>query len=196
MDHRHARRYPSGRVWAVVLALAALLGGACGAGSGNSAARPSPTPPAVGWAGEVDDAPYIAYEKVSFERLPRARLEPAGELRLPQQVRRVAAFRLRESETSAIRFTDDAGRGWLAWQPSIVLKARREMAQQTGGQPSQVTTLGIARTEWPDSCLGVGSGEPGCTRSPIPGFRITLRLGNTTGIYHTDLRERVILAPE
>ena len=180
------------RLW--LLLVPALLTAACGVGDGNSTRQPTPTPPAVGWSGEVDDAPYVAYERVTYERLPRGRLEPAGEVRLPEQVRRVAAFKLRDSESNAIRFTDDAGRGWLAWQPTIVLRARRDFAQQQGGQPSQVTTLGVARVEWPDSCLGVDRAGRSCAQVVTPGFRITLRLGAATAIFHTDLRERVVLA--
>ena len=178
---------------ALWLVTAVLLTG-CGAGAGNGVRAPSPTPPAVGWAGEVDDAPYIAYERVSYERLPRARVEPAGEVRIPEQVRRISAFRLRESESSAIRFTDDGGQGWLAWQPTIVVRARREFARQHNAQPSQVTTLGVTRVEWPNSCLGVSSGGA-CTPAPTPGFRITLRLGSATAIFHSDLRERIVQAP-
>jgi hypothetical protein len=148
----------------------------------------------VGGSGEVDDAPYVAYERVTFERLPKQRVEPAGEVRLPQQVRRIAAFKLRDSGTSAIRFTDDAGKGWLAWQPSVVLQARREFARLFGGQPSAIMTLGVDRVEWPDSCLGVRSASSACAAGSTPGFRIVLRHANTTAYYHTDLRERVVQA--
>jgi len=179
----------------VLLILCALLLAGCGAGDANSAGKaPSATPPAVGMAGEVDDAPYTAYERVSYERLPKQRVEPAGEVRLPQQVRRVAAFKIRDSGANAIRFTDDAGRGWLAWQPNVVFQARREFARIAGGQPSQVTTLGIDRIDWPDSCLGVRTEGAACAAALTPGFRITLRLGNSTAYFHTDLRERVLQA--
>jgi len=171
----------------------ALLVAACGAGAGNGATAPSATPPAVGWNGEVEDAPYVAFEKVSYQRLPRERLEPAGEVRIPQEVRRIAAFRLRESGTHAIRYTDDAGHGWLAWQPTVVLNARRELAQRTGVQQGQITTLGVWREEWPDTCLGVPGGGT-CRTEPTPGFRVTLRIGSTTETFHTDLRERVVRA--
>jgi len=173
-----------------VLVLIAVLLVGCGAGAGNQSAQPSPSPPAVGWNGEVDDAPYVAYERVSYDRLPRGRLEPSGEVRLPQQVRRFSAFRLRDGEENAIRFTDDGGHGWLAWEPSVVLRARRDFAQAAGTQPSQIATLGVWRVLWPDSCLGVPNiGR--CTIEPTAGFRISLRAGTATATYHTDLRERV-----
>ena len=179
-----------------LLVLLASLVAACGAGAGNSGSRaaPSVTPPAVGVSGEVDDAPYVAYERVTYERLPKQRLEPAGEVRLPQQVRRIAAFKLRDSGANAIRFTDDAGKGWLAWQPSVVLQARREFARLQNGQPSQVTTLGVDRVDWPDSCLGVRPSSATCVAGVTPGFRIVLRHGNATAYFHTDLRERVVQA--
>jgi hypothetical protein len=179
-----------------LLVLALLLAG-CGAGtgnSGNSGAAPSASPPAVGVSGEVDDAPYVAYERVTYERLPKQRVEPAGEVRLPREVRRITAFKLRDSGANAIRFTDDAGQGWLAWQPSVVLQARREFARLVGGQPSAITTLGVDRVDWPDSCLGVRSSSASCVAGSTPGFRIVLRHANATAYYHTDLRERVVQA--
>jgi hypothetical protein len=180
-------------VWLLIVAV--LLAG-CGAGAGNSAVAPSATPPAVGWNGEVDDAPYVAYERVSFERLPKERLEPAGEVRLPQQVRRISAFRLRDDdETTAIRFTDDAGKGWLAWQPSIVLNVRRELARQAGTQPSEIVTLGVWRVLWEDGCLGVPSTGSACSTEPMAGFRVRVRARDVTVTYHTDLRDRVVRAP-
>jgi hypothetical protein len=179
----------------LALVVTAAVGVACGANAGDSSAVPSPSPPAVGWAAEVDDAPYVAYERVSYERLPRERVEPAGEVRLPQQVRRISAFRLRDSEDNAIRFTDDGGHGWLAWQPSILLRVRRDYAQESGAQPSQVTTLGVWRVLWPDGCLGVPSTGITCGPDPTPGFRISLRIGTAEARYHTDLRERVVRAP-
>jgi hypothetical protein len=182
-----------GALW---LLMVAVLVAGCGAGAGNTALAPSATPPAVGWNGEVDDAPYVAYERVSYERLPKDRLEPSGEVRLPQQVRRISAFRLRDDdETNAIRFTDDDGKGWLAWQPAIVLRVRRDLAQQTGAQPSQVITLGVWRVLWPDGCLGVPSTSTACSTEAAPGFRVRVRAGEETAMYHTDLRERVIRAP-
>jgi hypothetical protein len=180
----------------LLLLVVAVLVAGCGAGAGNSATAPSATPPAVGWNGEVDDAPYVAYERVSYERLPKERLEPAGEVRLPQQVRRISAFRLRDDdEDTAIRFTDDDGNGWLAWQPTIVLRVRRELAQQAGAQPSDVMTLGVWRVLWPDGCLGVASSSTVCSSEPVPGFRVRVRAGSATVMYHTDLRERVVRAP-
>jgi hypothetical protein len=177
------------------LLVAALLLAGCGAGAGNSAAEPVATPPAVGWDGEVDDAPYVAYERVSYDRLPKERVEPAGELRLPRQVRRISAFRLRDGdEANAIRFTDDGGRGWLAWQPAVVLHVRREFARQAGVQPSAIVTLGVWRVLWPDGCLGV-PGSAACAAEPAPGFRVSVRAGNAAAVYHTDLRERVVRAP-
>lgn len=186
-------------VWPrVARALPALLGlllaAACGAGGGNRAVATA-TPPAVGWAGEVDDAPYTAFERVSLERLPRQRLEPAGELRLTQQVRRIPAYRLRDSGASAIRFTDDGGRGWLAWQPTVVLRARRDFAQQEGAPPARVITLDVIRVEWPNGCLGISRPGTMCAQTVTPGFKVTLRLGAVTAVFHTDLRETVQRAP-
>jgi|GEM_PF-2100518 len=188
------RRLAVRGVVAVFMGVSAWLALACGVSdSSTGQAKAVPTPPAPGWYAEVEDASYIAYERVTYVRIPKARIEPAGEVRLTQQVRRVQSFRLKESGTSAIRFTDDAGKGWLAWQPAIVLRARREFAQAQGGQPASVTTLGVARVQWPDSCLGIA--QSGCSGESMAGFRITLRLGAATATYHSDLSDRLTRAP-
>jgi hypothetical protein len=180
----------------VMLGLVMLMGTlgaiACGAGDANTDKQAAAaTVAAPGQYGEAEDASYIAYERVGFDRLPKNRMEPAGELRLTQQVRRVQTFRVKDSGASAIRFTDDAGKGWLAWQPAIVLRVRRELAQAENGQPSQVTTLSVNRTQWPDGCLGAPGQNNSCGAATA-GFRIMLRLGSVTATYHTDLGERTI----
>src|SRR6266511_6034980 len=89
-------------VWMLLaVTLTTLLCAACGVGGSDTAREATATPPAVGWAAEVEDAPYVAYERVSLERLPRARLEQAGEVRLTQQVRRLPTYRLRDGASSA-----------------------------------------------------------------------------------------------
>jgi hypothetical protein len=193
MSANHRR--PALRLLVPVLMVLAALVGACGAGGGSGdRAAATPTPPAVGWYGEIEDASYVAYERVSLERLPRARLEPAEELRLAEQVRRVPAYRLRDGGDSAIRYTDDGGKGWLAWEPSVVLRVRRDFARAEGGQAGAVTTLGVARVQWPDSCIGVPLPERPCRAEPTPGFRVTVRLGAVTAVYHTDLGDQVLRA--
>jgi hypothetical protein len=179
---------------ATVAAPLPLLLTACGAGAGNATRDPQPPAPAVGVNGEVDNAPYVSYEKVSYERLPKSRVEAEGEVRIAQQVRRLPAYRLRDGGTSAIRFTDDAGRGWLAWQPAVVLRARRDLGQQENVTPAQITTLGVNRVDWPDACLGI-PGAGFCTQTVTPGFKVTLRYLQTVAVFHTDRESRVLRAP-
>lgn len=182
------------------LLLPALLLAACGAGSGNEsgAERPSArATPSVGASGEVEDAAYVAYERVTLERLPRARLEPEGEVRLADVARRLPAFRLRDGGPSAIRYTDDHGAGWLAWEPTVTLRARQEFARAEGKSAGGIVTLDVRRVDWPDTCLGVPrpAESPGaCRPDPTPGFQVTLRLGGTTAVYHTDRADRVARA--
>lgn len=168
---------------------------ACGAGGGPQANAPSPTPAAVGWNGTVDDVAYVAFEKVSLERLARARLVAEGEVRLSQQVRRVTAYRLRDSELSAIRYTEDGSVGWLVWQPTVVLRARREFAREQAGTAAQIVTLGVTRAQWPNTCLGIVAAGSDCGSAATPGFRVVLRLGSVTATYHTDTGERALRAP-
>jgi hypothetical protein len=77
----------------------------------------------------------------------------------------------------------------------VVVRVRREFARAEGGEPSAVVTLGVARAQWPDGCLGVPSAGRSCRSEPAPGFRVTVRLGTVTAVYHTDLREQVLRGP-
>lgn len=176
-----------------LLPLALLLLAACGAGGGEAEGEP---PVVTGAYGEMDEAPFIAYERVSLERLPKGRLEAAGEIKLAKQARRIPAYQIRDTQRSAIRFTDDRGVGWIAWQPTVAFVAKREFAKAEGRSANEVVTLSVQWADWPDSCLGVAPTDgSGCTQEATRGFRVLLRLVSVSATYHTDLDERVLRAP-
>lgn len=166
---------------------------ACGAGGREGATEP---PVVTGAYGEVDEADFIAYERVSLDRLPKSRLVAAGEIKLAKQARRIPAYQIRDTQSSAIRFTDDRGEGWVAWQPVVAFVAKREFAKAEGRSANEVVTLGVQWADWPDSCLGVAPTDgSGCTQEETRGFRVMLRLASVTATYHTDRNERVLRVP-
>lgn len=165
---------------------------AAGCGVGERASAPATAEPssAIGAVGEYAQAPYVAYERVDFTRLPRERLEADGELRFAREARRVPAYRLKDGD-SAIRYSENGTAGWLAWQPEVALRARQALAKEEGRAQTDVTVLSVVRTVWPDGCLGIARPASGCARESTAGFRVTLRSGSRTAVYHTDLTARV-----
>ncbi len=175
--------------------LAVLALAACHAAD-EVAPAPSPVPRVqIGATAHFDDVPYIAFAQVSLERLPRERLEEAGEARIDGLARRVPAYRLKGQPTAAVRYTLDGAHGWLAWQPQAVLHARRELARRANVDPSRIQTLDVTSEVWPDSCLGVATPGQSCAPQPVPGFRVLLRLDGRTLEYRTDQFDRVVPAP-
>lgn len=179
---------------AAVLVLAALVA-ACGAGGGAAPAG-SPVPQIrLGAAAQFEEVQYVAFEQVTFERLPKARVEPAGEARIEELARRVPAFRLRDSAKAAIRYTADGPRGWWAWQPLAVLYARRELARRENVATGQIQTVDVTEETWTDQCLGAGRPGDLCAQALVPGYRVTLRATGRLYEYHTDQNERAVSAP-
>ena len=177
---------------AVALLVLALAG--CGLGG----AQPAPTPDpriTVGVQGTIGDVAYIAVEQVGTDRLARERLEAAGEARIEALARRQPAYRLKNNSKAALRYTQHGPRAWLAWQPLAVLYARRDLARRENTPPGNILTVDVTHETWPDSCLGAAEPGQSCAQAQVPGFRVLLKLGNRTHEYHTDLEERVVLAP-
>jgi|DewCreStandDraft_5_1066085.scaffolds.fasta_scaffold00367_63 hypothetical protein len=179
--------------WLAAL-LAALVLAACQAERRTTPVA-SPAPQVqIGATAHFDDVPYIAFAQVSLERLPRERLEAAGEARIDGLARRVPAYRLKGQPAAAVRYTVDGTHGWLAWQPQAVLHARRELARAANINPSRIQTLDVTSEVWPDSCLGVATPGQACTPEPVPGFRVLLRVDGRTLEYRTDQFNRVVPA--
>ena len=178
--------------------MAALLLGAlvlAGCGGDEAPAAASPTPQVqVGANARIEDVAYVAFERVGRDRLPRERLEGAGEARIERLARRVPAYRLKDSPKAALRYTEDGAQGWLAWQPLAVLFARRELARRENVPPGQIQTVDIQHETWPDGCLGAAQPGELCSQALVPGFRVLLKLAGRVYEYHTDLGERAVSA--
>lgn len=181
-------------IWLVIAVTVGLSG--CTGDQGDGPATAAATARAeIGLNATVDTVAYISIDRVEEDRLPRARLEPAGELRIDAQARRYPAFRLAESPRSAMRYTERTGGGYLLWQPMAVLYARRDLAQRQSQPVTTIQTMEVLHEEWSDGCLGVAQPGQMCTQAIVPGFRVTLRLAGKSYEYHTDQKERIALVP-
>jgi hypothetical protein len=184
------------RVLVVILAVLALATVACGAGGGRAPAATTPSVQIeVGTTASIEDVAYVAVERVGFDRLPKARMEQAGEARLPELVRRVPIYRIAGNSKAAMRYTEDGTRGWWAWQPLVVLHARRELARTMNLPLAQIQTVDVTHETWMDACLGTGKPGESCREAVIPGFKVVLRFATKQFTVHTDQKERAIVVP-
>jgi hypothetical protein len=74
---------------------------------------------------------------------------------------------------------------------------RIALAHAAGDWGLSVDDIAVERVEpvdWPDAALGVP--EPGMFYAQMitPGYRVRLRAGQRARVYHTDSRERVVVA--
>ena len=84
--------------------------------------------------------------------------------------------------------------GGFIQPPGGALQARRELARELNISPQRITIQAIDSVTWQNSCLEAG--EPGeiCQEQKIPGLIVTLRYGERTFTYHTDL-DGVLIRP-
>ena len=179
----------------LVLVLLGWLAAACSDGGTSRATATPAVQVEIGTNAQIEDVAYVAAERVGIDRLPRARLEAAGEARLEAQVRRVPAYRLKDSPKAALRYTADGSHGWVAWQPLAVLYARRELARRENTPAGNIQTVDVTHETWPDGCLGAAQPGQLCSQATVPGFRVLLKLAGRTYEMRTDVSERVVVVP-
>lgn len=81
-------------------------------------------------------------------------------------------------------------------QPPIVQIVKKDLADLLKIPENSIEVLSVEKAEWPDSCLGVDTGQL-CAQVITPGYKISLRgTGNRIYIYHTDLNKNFILEPQ
>ncbi len=74
-----------------------------------------------------------------------------------------------------------------------VAAVRADAARRSGLTPDQVRVLGVEEVDWPDTSLGCP--EPGKFYAQVitPGYKITVRAGDTAYEYHADRAGRFVL---
>ncbi len=78
-------------------------------------------------------------------------------------------------------------------QPPIVQLVKKDLSELLKIPENAIAVLNVEKAEWPDSCLGVDTGEL-CAQVITPGYKISLKgTNNKIYIYHTDLSANFIL---
>ncbi|OQA52305.1 MAG: hypothetical protein BWY44_00689 [Candidatus Omnitrophica bacterium ADurb.Bin292] len=78
---------------------------------------------------------------------------------------------------------------------SIVEAVQSDLAGRLEVPAESVTVVKVASVTWPNSCLGVDTGQR-CKMVITPGYRITLEVNGVSYIYHTDTRGSFVFAGE
>lgn len=78
--------------------------------------------------------------------------------------------------------------------PTVVLKARDDLASTMNVSAQKIEVLKIEPVGWPDACLGVSKPGVMCAAVITPGYRVILRANNFDYEYHTDAKSTVVLA--
>jgi hypothetical protein len=73
--------------------------------------------------------------------------------------------------------------------------AQRRVATDLGVEPSRIRVITIEAVRWPDSSLGCPQLDQDYVAVQIDGYRIVLRTGDDTFVFHTDF-DRIIPCPE
>jgi len=72
--------------------------------------------------------------------------------------------------------------------------ALEDLAQRLSVPVEELDVVSVEAMDWPDSCLGVPVPDQACLQVITAGFRISLWHAATAYVYHTDTRNRVVLA--
>ncbi|MEW6503299.1 MAG: hypothetical protein AB1457_04975 [Chloroflexota bacterium] len=84
--------------------------------------------------------------------------------------------------------------GGFIQPPAGALQARRELARELNVSPQSITIQAIESITWQNSCLEAGDPGEICAEQEIPGLIVTLRYGDRSYTYHTDL-DGVLVRP-
>lgn len=74
--------------------------------------------------------------------------------------------------------------------------AKNDLAARININVDDILVVDVELKEWPDSSLGCPAEDAEHLALFVSGFRITLKVGDETYIYHTDEGERVILCED
>jgi hypothetical protein len=82
--------------------------------------------------------------------------------------------------------------GGFIQPPAGALQARRDLARELNISPQRITIQAIESVIWQNSCLEAADPGEICQEQQIPGLIVTLRYGERTYTYHTDLEGTLI----
>ena len=75
---------------------------------------------------------------------------------------------------------------------TMIVRAKANLAWQTGIETSQITVVEAESVEWPNSSLGCPQPDMMYAQVVTPGYRIVLQVEDKTYVYHTDQSQTVV----
>lgn len=82
--------------------------------------------------------------------------------------------------------------GPRATSTSVTRKARKALAEKLDVKASSILVVAIEAKEWTDGCLGLGGPAESCLAAITPGFKVTLKKGDTTYYARTNSTGTVV----
>ncbi|HET7090920.1 MAG TPA: hypothetical protein VFL17_20000 [Anaerolineae bacterium] len=79
--------------------------------------------------------------------------------------------------------------------PPVVEQARTDLAGRLGRTVSDIEIRAVESRQWNDGCFEIPLPASSCFPISVPGYRVTLAVGDTEFEYHTDIDHRVAIAP-
>jgi hypothetical protein len=70
--------------------------------------------------------------------------------------------------------------------PSIALKIRQYVAQQTGNKLENINITSFSRQQWPNACLGLPQTNEVCAQVIVEGWRVVLSDGSQSWVYRSN----------
>jgi hypothetical protein len=70
--------------------------------------------------------------------------------------------------------------------PSIAMKVRQYVAQQTGNKLENINITSFSRQQWPNACLGLPQTNEVCAQVIVEGWRVVLSNGSQSWVYRSN----------
>jgi hypothetical protein len=79
---------------------------------------------------------------------------------------------------------------------SLIEKAKGDLAKRLSLSITEISLVGAAGVDWPDSSLGCPQKDMQYTQGIVSGFRIILKVNGKDYFYHTDRTNQIVNCPE
>jgi hypothetical protein len=153
-----------------------------GAGLPDDLVEGTPTPDPLAEDGArvtLDGETLISTGTVPAEAIDPTQLEPAGDAEA-EDGRMVAMARGEFDVIAEWALLSPADGEWIVWHPEALLLVAEEL------EPG-ATLVTVERTDWPDSCLGLGEPDEVCAAVITPGYRVVAEVDGEEVEYRTNL---------
>jgi hypothetical protein len=153
-----------------------------GAGLPEDLVEGTPTPDPLAEEGArvmLDDQRFISTGTVPAEAIDPTELKPAGDAEA-EDGRMVAMARGEFDVIEEWALLSPADGEWIVWRPEAVLLVAEEL------EPG-ATFVAVERTDWPDSCLGLGEPDEVCAAVITPGYRVVAEVDGEEVEYRSNL---------